>query len=105
MNYIYDILLNFNDELYSFYDWNISDNVTHIRKIPFFKVDDITFKNIQNNNVVFSNDFLSKINKKTEAFTNKSVKVITYAFLISNGYDVLAILINNNLKKSKLLID
>ena len=35
MNYIYDILLNFKNKLYDFYDWNINDDITHIRKIPF----------------------------------------------------------------------
>ena len=48
MNYIYDILLNFNDIYYDFYEWNISDNIEHIRKIPLFKIsikDMITIKN------------------------------------------------------------
>ena len=26
MNFIYDILLNFNNEYYEFYDWNNDDN-------------------------------------------------------------------------------
>jgi len=33
MTYIYDILLNFKDDLYEFYDWNKTDNIIHIRKI------------------------------------------------------------------------
>ena len=38
MNYIYDILLNFNDMLYDFYDWNVKDNILHIRKIPLIQI-------------------------------------------------------------------
>ena len=34
MNYIYDILINFNENLYDFYDWNLNDQIDHIRKIP-----------------------------------------------------------------------
>ena len=38
MTYIYDILLNFKDELIEFYDWNKNDNIIHIRKIPLLKI-------------------------------------------------------------------
>ena len=30
MNYIYDIVLNFNKEYYSFYEWNRKDNILGI---------------------------------------------------------------------------
>ena len=33
MNYIYDILLNFKEDLYDFFDWNYSDDIEHIRKM------------------------------------------------------------------------
>ena len=39
MNYIYDLLLNFNENIYEFYDWNKTDNIKHIKKIPIFKID------------------------------------------------------------------
>ena len=38
MTYIYDVTLNFNEILYDFFEWNNSDTLTHIRKIPMFKV-------------------------------------------------------------------
>ena len=38
MTYIYDILLNFKEELIEFYDWNKNDNIIHIRKIPLLKI-------------------------------------------------------------------
>ena len=38
MNYIYDILLNFKKEFFEFYEWNLNDDIIHIRKIPVFKV-------------------------------------------------------------------
>ena len=41
---------------------------------------------------------------KTEIFTNRDIKILPYAFLISNGIEVMAINIGNNIKKSKLLI-
>ena len=40
MNYIYDIVLNFNKLYYDFYEWKESDNLLNFRKIPLFKIDD-----------------------------------------------------------------
>ena len=37
MKYIYDIVLNFNEEFFEFYDWNLNDEITHIKKIPIIK--------------------------------------------------------------------
>ena len=46
MNYIYDVLLNFNDKLYEFYDWNKSDDVKHVRRVPIFKISTKQFLDI-----------------------------------------------------------
>ena len=106
MNYIYDILLNFKEELYDFYDWNQYDNIIHIRKIPLFKITTNNLDYIKKNIIEFENSFLDKIKNKTEVFTTKSIRSIEYACLFSDGYDVLAVQIKDKkLKKSKLLID
>ena len=44
MNFIYDIVLNFNKEYYYFFEWSRKDNVINIKKIPFFLIDYQTFK-------------------------------------------------------------
>ena len=33
MNYIYDIVLNFNKDYYEFYEWKKSDKVINVKKI------------------------------------------------------------------------
>ena len=38
MNYIYDVVLNYNENLYEFYDWNLNDDIIHIRRIPLIKI-------------------------------------------------------------------
>lgn len=38
MNYMYDVLLNFNDFPYDIFEWNKDDKINHIRKIPLFKL-------------------------------------------------------------------
>jgi hypothetical protein len=49
MNYIYDIYLNFNNQLYDFFDWNKSDKLTHIKMIPIFKVNEETIRSFISN--------------------------------------------------------
>ena len=108
MNYIYDILLNFNDIYYDFYEWNISDNIEHIRKIPLFKISKKDIITIKNNYIKINNKFLTKILNKTEVFSNNKVEVKEYAVLFSDGEGVISVLFdtNGNSKKySSLLID
>lgn len=106
MIYIYDILLNFKDELYDFYDWNKNDNIIHIRKIPLIKIKEKALVNIKNNNVKFDEETLNQIKDKTEIFTPKISKKIEYMTLLSDGNYVIGLQIEGKkIKKSSLLID
>lgn len=108
MNFIYDILVNFNDALYDFYEWNTDDNVTHIRKIPLFRISTETLEKIKNFSVKFDVDFLKKIENKTEKFTSRDVEKINYSVLFSDTNDVIALKLSengNDIGISKLLID
>jgi len=108
MNFIYDILVNFNDDLYDFYEWNTEDNVIHIRKIPLFKVSTETLEKLKNYNVKVDLEFLKKIENKTEKFTSRDVEKIVYSALFSDSNEVFALKFNekgSNIKISKLLID
>ncbi|MFV0249858.1 MAG: hypothetical protein ACK5HP_02345 [Bacilli bacterium] len=105
MNYIYDILLNFQERPYEFYDWNLDDNVLHIRKIPIIRIGPKEFHEIKNNNIIFDEEFKIKIKNKTEIFSNKSIKNLEYSCLLSNGLEVIAINMKDNNSYSKLLID
>lgn len=108
MNYVYDILLNFNKKLYEFYDWNKKDKIVHIRKIPSFKISNKDFKILKNNIVKMDNTFLQKINNKTQLFKKNDIFKIKYTFLISNGKNIIGIKLNKNgisMNKSTLCID
>ena len=108
MNYIYDILVNFQNEFYENFQWNIDDNITHIMKIPLFKVQTKDLLKFCNNKVRFSKEFLNKIYNKTEIFMNKKILQINYACLLTDGNEVIAVKIKQDglLKYgSKLLID
>lgn len=108
MNYIYDVLLNFNNEYYEFYDWNNDDKLTHIRKIPIFKVTDEVLKNIIFNEVIISEDLVKRIKNKTEVFSKNYIDILEYACLLCNDKKVVAIKCNEKgriIGKSDLLID
>ena len=96
MNYIYDILLNFNKNFYDFYDWNINDEISHIRKIPTFKISSKQLNDLKNNTLKINGEFLNKIYNKTEQFKKNEIIRIKYACIFSDGKDIIAIKFNKN---------
>ena len=108
MNYIYDILINLQRKLYDFYEWNISDDITHVRKTPIFKIKTEYLLDLKDNKVILDSSLLKKINNRTEIFTNHNVKVMRYVSLFSDGKDVIVLEFDERGEKvrgSKLLVD
>ena len=105
MNYIYDIVLNFNKEYYNFFEWNKRDNIVNVKKIPLFLVNNDTFKMFKYDNVTVSSDFINLIKDKT--YTYSRIKIGNTS-LITNGKEVIAVLFNDKgelIKRSSLLLD
>lgn len=105
MIYIYDIILNFHENLYEFYEWNKNDKLINIKKIPLFRVDSNTLRDIKNNNVSFDTEFLDLLKEKTEYYNNREVKKMKYCFLLTDYYQVIAINISKKILYSSLAID
>ena len=108
MNYIYDVLCNFQNVYYDFYDWNKTDDILRIRKIPIIKVNDEVYLDLKNNNVKVSYDFLENIKNKTEVFKNKYIDKINYSCIIANNLEAFIIKFDNkgnSIYKSSMLID
>ena len=105
MNYIYDIVLNFNKEYYNFFEWNKKDNIINIKKIPLFMVSDSIFNNMKYDIVKVSNDFINMIKDKTYIYSKKESII---SCLISNGKEVIGVMFDtegNVIKRSSLLLD
>lgn len=103
MNYIYDILLNFNNIPYDIFEWNKDDKILHIRKIPLIKLSTFDLSNLVNKKVKIDNEFLIKIYKRTEQYNKK---VLNYSFLATDGKMVIAFKIEQNkIKYSQLFLD
>lgn len=94
MTYIYDVTLNFNEILYDFFEWNNGDTLTHVRKIPIFKVSNEVFIDILSNVIKISDTILSKIKDKTDVYGKKN-KSFT-ACLIRNEDNIIALKFNED---------
>lgn len=106
MNYIYDIYLNFNNNLIDFFEWNKNDKLIHLKKVPIIKISKTTFKIICSNSIRLDCSTLSEIEYKTEQWKNK--RNIKYCALFCTDSSILCIKFNNNgesIKKSFLFID
>lgn len=106
MNYIYDVILNFNkDFLYEFFEWNKEDILVNIKRIQIFKIDDNDMFNIKNHTVKIEKEFLNNIYNKTEVFGNKNIE---YACLFSSPNETIACMFNKSgeiIEKSNLLLE
>lgn len=104
MVYIYDIVLNFNDELLEFFEWEDNDDIKYIKRLPLIRVNDNLIKDILENNVLFDDLLLDQIKGKTIYYNDKDDN---YPVIVLSNQDIaIAVLVNNNCYKySRLLLD
>lgn len=107
MNYVYDILSNFNQELYDFYDWDKNDNFKHLRKVPSFRVSKEVLVDLMFKKVKIKGNLLKLIKDKTQVFTKEGVDVIEYCFIVSDSVNSLGVILDEDgvvYKRSKFLV-
>lgn len=107
MNYVYDILSNFNQELYDFYDWDKNDNFAHLRKVPSFRVSKEVLVDLMFKKVKIKGNLLKLIKDKTQVFTKEGVDVIEYCFIVSDSVNSLGVILDEDgviYKRSKFLV-
>lgn len=101
MNYIYDIVLNFQDNYYNFFEWQKEDKIRNIPKISLYRVSDKDILNLKNNKVKVSQNFIETIKNDNK----KSKKNIC---VVSNGKIALGLLFSDDgtiLKRSSLIFE
>lgn len=94
MTYIYDITLNLTDEYYDFFEWNKSDSITHIRKIPIYSINKQDFINLYNYEIKLNDFLLNKLKDKTEIYGKKNKNITCCLFKYNDN--ILALEFNNN---------
>lgn len=99
MNYIYDIVLNFQDNYYHFFEWKKEDKIKNIPQIPIYRITDKDLLYLKNNKIIISPNFIKKLKKD-----NNPIKKNICIF--SNGKIALGALFNDDgtLKKRSSLI-
>ena len=105
MNYYYDIVLNFQENLFMFYEWDEHDNLEYIKKIPLIFVDSTNLIDLIANKIIINNNLLKKIENKTKLKNNKFLK---YCCIVADGKNSIAIEFNEDgesINKSSLLVD
>ena len=108
MTNIYDLILNFQENYYEFYEWNNNDEMIHIKKISLMKITSQDYNNILNKKVKFDDNFLFNIFNKCEYYDNKKIQNIAYAILLTDSYRVMAIILDMDgyvLKYSSLSLE
>ncbi len=106
MNYIYDIILNFNQEYYPFYEWKKSDNIINIRKIPCFKVKDQDYLDLKHNQITIQEDFINKINNASSIYLEDNLH--NNICLVTNGKEAMGLSFDekgNLQKRSSTIFD
>ena len=101
MNYIYDIVLNFQDNYYQFFEWKRKDKIKNISKISVYHVSTADLLSLKYNQVKLGEQILELIKED-----NKNYKKIIC--LISDTKQSIGILINSDgkiLKRSSLLFE
>lgn len=105
MNYYYDVVLNFDMEnLWNFYEWEDTDLLTYVRKIPLYRVSYETMQDFLSSHIKISKDFVRDIAHKT---VTKNKEDIYASFLMSDSKNSLAVMLNEEgevIALSKLLI-
>ncbi len=109
MNYFYDIILNWNEEiLYDFYEWNDNDPLELIKKIPLFRVKQKVLNDLITSKIEVGEEFLKLIKDKTLMGSKSIVNKIPYAALFTDNKSVIALEFNSEglrIMGSKLLLD
>ena len=83
MNYVFDVCLNFNKELYNFYEWNEEDEILYFLKIPVFRVEEELINDYIKNDIKVDNLFLKKIYNKSQIYFKKNSKLNDYSCIIT----------------------
>ena len=108
MKNVYDIVVNYKKQAYEFYEWDKSDNITHIKVIPSIKVTSKCISDFLNNNIVIKKDLIEKVKDKTEVIYKGKIKKINYSCILFDKNISLCVLFDENgymIAKSKLLFE
>ena len=107
MIYVYDVVLNLNNTLVEFFEWEEKDNIKYVRKIPFYKINEKTMNDFIKNNVKVEEEFIEKLYDKAKLEDNYDDEY-KYLSLFTDGNLILGVSFTKDGKNkliSRLLLD
>ena len=101
MTYFYDIVLNPNESLYEFFEWEDKDSIIYLKKIPVLRCDPKIIYNIMDNYIEVEESFFEFLNNKAETYDGKNESMC----ILSDGFISIGVSFINKIGKyvSKLL--
>ena len=105
MNYIYDIVLNFNKDYFEFFEWKKGDKIINVKKIPAFRVNSDDLRSLKYNVIKVDKKFLDRIYNLTYFYSKIDYK---YMCLVSDTNETIGLMFNkegNLIKRSSLVFD
>lgn len=108
MIYVYDVLVNLNDEMFDFYDWEETDDFVHVRRVPMFKVNDDVYYDMVTKKVRLNEEIMNSIKDKTQIFSSRNIEILPYTSVFTNGSSAILVEFDNkgySIRKSKFLVN
>lgn len=93
MDYVYDIVLNFQNTYYDFYEWQLNDKLINVKRLPIYKITNKDYLNLKYHDITINVNTLPKQSKM---------------FLVTSGLEVMGLLIDNKgniIKRSSLIFE
>ena len=94
MTYIYDLILNFHNELLEFYEWDKNDEIIHIKRISLIKIKSSVYNEILDNEIPRMKDDIKSVHL---CFTTDPF-MMNYPEVSDMSYKIIKKLNDNNIK-------
>jgi hypothetical protein len=105
MNYCYDIIINLDETLYYFYEWEENDLIEHVKKVPVIKINSNKLKEIASNKIILEDEIINNIINETSIYNTLTT---CNCLVLSDTYNSLVLEFNNKgeeINISSLLIE
>ncbi len=108
MIFIYDILVNMNEELIDFYDWEETDIYEHIRRGCLIKISSEDYYNLLTSTFKIDSELMDQIKDKTQKFSGRNTLIVDYQLAFTDGNNAFMVKFDKegiSKQKSKFLVN
>lgn len=108
MIFIYDVLVNMNEDLIDFYDWEETDTYEHIRRGCLIKIYSEDYYNLLTKTFKIDLELMNQIKDKTQKFSGRNTLIVDYQLAFTDGINAFMVKFDKNgvsKLKSKFLVN